>query len=192
MEENRSKALDEKFCESCGEAIKLAAVICPKCGVKQKTSGIMGFFQKQTDAFKAKIAATRAVIDEEISSDVEIDMPRKVIGIIIACVAGWTGVTGLGSLVAGRPRAGMALLGIPLFLGVLLLGCIFATFVSLILCLFVIGVPFFFFFGTLTTILFPLFITTFIGFWYADVMICIKAKTKSETSETTPGKDNAK
>jgi len=31
----RTKAFDEKFCESCGEIIKQRAVICPKCGVPQ-------------------------------------------------------------------------------------------------------------------------------------------------------------
>lgn len=30
-----SKALDEKFCSECGEAIKIKAEICPKCGVRQ-------------------------------------------------------------------------------------------------------------------------------------------------------------
>lgn len=35
------KSHDEKFCGSCGEVIKVAAEICPKCGVRQKgkTSG---------------------------------------------------------------------------------------------------------------------------------------------------------
>jgi len=28
------KGLDEKFCESCGEIIKIRAKICPKCGVR--------------------------------------------------------------------------------------------------------------------------------------------------------------
>jgi TM2 domain-containing membrane protein YozV len=36
MDTVRTKAADEKFCESCGEAIKLAAEICPKCGVRQQ------------------------------------------------------------------------------------------------------------------------------------------------------------
>jgi TM2 domain-containing membrane protein YozV/Tfp pilus assembly protein PilE len=30
----RIKGLDEKFCESCGEIIKIRAEICPKCGVR--------------------------------------------------------------------------------------------------------------------------------------------------------------
>jgi predicted RNA-binding Zn-ribbon protein involved in translation (DUF1610 family) len=33
-----TKGLDEKFCESCGQAIKKEAEICPKCGVRQKSS----------------------------------------------------------------------------------------------------------------------------------------------------------
>lgn len=31
----RNKKIDEKFCESCGEIIKVKAEICPKCGVRQ-------------------------------------------------------------------------------------------------------------------------------------------------------------
>lgn len=46
------KESDEKFCESCGEIIKIKAVICPKCGVSQKkqlgksktTATILAFF----------------------------------------------------------------------------------------------------------------------------------------------------
>ena len=38
MSEVRTKGADEKFCESCGEIIKQAAEICPKCGVRQKNS----------------------------------------------------------------------------------------------------------------------------------------------------------
>ena len=37
MNEIRTKGLDEKFCSECGEIIKLAAEICPKCGVRQKS-----------------------------------------------------------------------------------------------------------------------------------------------------------
>jgi TM2 domain-containing membrane protein YozV len=33
---NRIKAVDEKFCGSCGEMIKIKAEICPKCGVRQR------------------------------------------------------------------------------------------------------------------------------------------------------------
>ena len=35
MSTGRRKELDEKFCSSCGEAIKSAAEICPSCGVRQ-------------------------------------------------------------------------------------------------------------------------------------------------------------
>ena len=35
MNESGTKAYDEKFCGSCGEVIKQAAEICPKCGVRQ-------------------------------------------------------------------------------------------------------------------------------------------------------------
>ena len=30
-----TKGPDEKFCGDCGEAIKIRAEICPKCGVRQ-------------------------------------------------------------------------------------------------------------------------------------------------------------
>ena len=33
---NRQRADDEMFCPSCGEIIKKAAEICPKCGVRVK------------------------------------------------------------------------------------------------------------------------------------------------------------
>jgi TM2 domain-containing membrane protein YozV/predicted RNA-binding Zn-ribbon protein involved in translation (DUF1610 family) len=39
MSDVREKAADEKFCSSCGEIIKSAAEICPKCGVRQKSAG---------------------------------------------------------------------------------------------------------------------------------------------------------
>lgn len=35
-EGGRTKGVDEKFCETCGAAIKIIAEICPKCGVRQK------------------------------------------------------------------------------------------------------------------------------------------------------------
>ncbi len=38
MAEVRTKNLDEVFCGSCGEAIKAAAEICVKCGVRQRPS----------------------------------------------------------------------------------------------------------------------------------------------------------
>ena len=53
MSEQKTKAADEKFCESCGEAVKIKAVVCPKCGVPQKrnlaeknkvVAGLLGIF----------------------------------------------------------------------------------------------------------------------------------------------------
>ena len=32
----KEKGVDEKYCESCGEVIKIKAEICPKCGVRVK------------------------------------------------------------------------------------------------------------------------------------------------------------
>ncbi|MDR1811214.1 MAG: NINE protein [Candidatus Fibromonas sp.] len=34
-EQTLTKQFDEKFCSSCGAAVKIAAEICPKCGVRQ-------------------------------------------------------------------------------------------------------------------------------------------------------------
>lgn len=34
-----TKNVDEKFCEDCGNAIKIKAEICPKCGVRQLHKG---------------------------------------------------------------------------------------------------------------------------------------------------------
>ena len=41
MSDVRKKGVDEKFCKSCGEIIKLAAEICPKCGVRQKEATVI-------------------------------------------------------------------------------------------------------------------------------------------------------
>ena len=35
MLENVVKGPDEKFCESCGQVVKIAAEVCPKCGVRK-------------------------------------------------------------------------------------------------------------------------------------------------------------
>ena len=39
MVEERIKNIDEVFCSSCGSAIKMAAEICVKCGVRQRGFG---------------------------------------------------------------------------------------------------------------------------------------------------------
>ena len=39
MGEGVTKGADEKFCESCGAAIKTLAEVCPKCGVRQRPGG---------------------------------------------------------------------------------------------------------------------------------------------------------
>jgi len=38
MGDNVQKGADEKFCSSCGAVIKIAAEICPKCGVRQRSA----------------------------------------------------------------------------------------------------------------------------------------------------------
>ena len=42
MSENVTKGADEKFCSSCGAIIKIAAEICPKCGVRQMAATSSG------------------------------------------------------------------------------------------------------------------------------------------------------
>jgi TM2 domain-containing membrane protein YozV len=42
MSDVKEKAADEAFCSSCGAIIKKEAEICPKCGVRQKSSGDVG------------------------------------------------------------------------------------------------------------------------------------------------------
>ena len=32
----RNRNLDEKYCQSCGEIIRISAEICSKCGARQK------------------------------------------------------------------------------------------------------------------------------------------------------------
>lgn len=170
------RSIDEKFCESCGTAILAEINICPHCGVKQKTAGIGGFVKKQIGKINAKVATARAAINEEMEMETGISTPHKVVAIIVALSAGWTGFTGLGSIIAGRNKAGFAMLGLPLILGLLTFGCLMATVFSAIASIFVIGIPFFIMFGTFSMVLLPLFATTYIGFYVADVMICIKAK----------------
>ena len=175
-EEQQTKRIDEKFCESCGAIIKINSNICVKCGVQQNTGGIKGFFSNMINAVKSKISSAKKAIDEEMKIETGISMPHKIVAVIVALSAGWTGITGLGSIIAGRKKAGFAMLGIPLVLGVLTFCCLMATFFSALASIFIIGIPFFFFFGTLSIPLVPLALSTYIGFYIADVVICIKAK----------------
>jgi len=52
MSDVKTKGADEKFCESCGEIIKLAAEICPKCGVRQKSAK---FIQNGEPSVKSRL-----------------------------------------------------------------------------------------------------------------------------------------
>ena len=155
---------NEKFCESCGKAIHAEINICPHCGVKQKTAGISGIVKKQIGKIKTKIATARAAIDEEMNLETGISAPHKAIAVVVALSAGWTGITGLGSIIAGRKKAGFAMLGLPLILALLTFACLMATFFSAIASIFVIGIPFLMVFGALLMVLLPLFATTYIGF----------------------------
>ena len=51
------KAQDEKFCSSCGAAIKKEAEICPKCGVRQASSGIQKEISNEGADFLPKAAS---------------------------------------------------------------------------------------------------------------------------------------
>jgi len=42
MSDNVTKGADEKFCSTCGAIIKIAAEICPKCGVRQMAATSSG------------------------------------------------------------------------------------------------------------------------------------------------------
>ena len=42
MSEQVAKGADEKFCSTCGAVIKIAAEICPKCGVRQTATTTSG------------------------------------------------------------------------------------------------------------------------------------------------------
>lgn len=46
-EQTITKQADEKFCSSCGAVVKIAAEICPKCGVRQNAK--KGFFETKND-----------------------------------------------------------------------------------------------------------------------------------------------
>jgi Predicted membrane protein len=46
-EQTLTKQADEKFCSSCGAIIKIAAEICPKCGVRQNAK--KSIFETKTD-----------------------------------------------------------------------------------------------------------------------------------------------
>lgn len=144
--------------------------------MKQKTAGIGGFVRKIVKGINDRIEVARSAIDEEMNLETGISTPHKVVAIAVACCAGWTGVTGLGSIIAGRYKAGSAMLGLPLFLAILTFACMTATLISAIASILWIGIPFFFLFGGLSLVLLPLFATTFFGFYVADVMICVKAK----------------
>ncbi|HLD91749.1 MAG TPA: TM2 domain-containing protein [Patescibacteria group bacterium] len=66
MEQKRLKGLDEKFCNDCGTAIKIKAMICPHCGVRQKsisvksktTAAVLAFFLGVIGAHKFYLGKT--------------------------------------------------------------------------------------------------------------------------------------
>lgn len=68
------KGADEKYCSECAEIIKEKAEICPKCGVRQKTS-ISSATTTATEALAKKTASGR----------------NKWIAIIIALFLGFLG-----------------------------------------------------------------------------------------------------
>ncbi len=48
MVEQKNKSVDEKFCESCGNTIKIATEICPSCGARQNNTQGKGDKSKTT------------------------------------------------------------------------------------------------------------------------------------------------
>ena len=44
--ESEGKAVDEKFCSSCGANIKKEAEVCPECGVRQEEASSSGSSEK--------------------------------------------------------------------------------------------------------------------------------------------------
>lgn len=165
----KTKTTDEKFCVDCGAIINNKAEICPKCGVRQKSAG---FLKK----FKDRISNAKKALIEEEKCVTGISPLRKVIAIIVAISAGWTGITGLGSMIAGRPKSGAAMLGLPFMLIILTIGCIFGLAISAIASIFVVGIPFFLFFLAVLGPLIPITATTYVFFLVADITVCIRAK----------------
>jgi hypothetical protein len=73
-------------------------------------------------------------------------------------------------------QAGIAMLGIPLVLWILTIGCIIAWFFSAIASIVVIGIPFFILFTGLIVVLLPLAMSSWFVFYTSDIIICVKAK----------------
>ena len=142
----------------------------------KETTGVGGFFRAQIDKMKAKMDAAKAAIQDDMKLVNNISTPQKITAIVVAVLLGWTGFTGLGSLIAGRRKAGIAMLGIPLVLWILTTCCIFAWFFSAIASIVVIGIPFFILFSGLIVVLFPLAMTSWFVFYTSDIIICVKAK----------------
>jgi len=57
MADQPIKAQDEKYCSSCGAAIKKEAEICPKCGVRQSSAGIPKEVSEEGADFLSKAAS---------------------------------------------------------------------------------------------------------------------------------------
>ena len=142
----------------------------------KETTGVGGFFRAQINKMKAKMAAAKAAIADDMKMVNNISTGQKVAAIIVAILIGWTGITGLGSLIAGRKKAGMAMLGIPFVLWMLTFGCMFAWFFSAIASIVVIGIPFFILFSGLIVVLLPLAMSSWLAFWTSDIIMCVKAK----------------
>jgi hypothetical protein len=140
------------------------------------TTGVGGFFRAQIDKMKAKMAAAKAAIDDDMKMVNNISTGQRVGAIIVAVCLGAIGLTGLGSLVAGRKKAGMAMLGIPFVLWMLTFGCMFAWICSLIASIIVIGIPFLIIFSGLLVILTPLACSSWYVFYISDIIMCVKAK----------------
>jgi len=142
----------------------------------KETTGVGGFFRAQIDKMKAKMAAAKAAIEDDMKLVNNISTGQKVAAIIVAVLVGWTGFTGLGALIAGRRKAGIAMLGIPFVLWMLTFGCMFAWVLSAIASIAVIGIPFFILFSGLIVVLLPLAMSSWFVLYTSDIIICVKAK----------------
>lgn len=86
----RVKQTDEKFCESCGEIIKLRAIVCPKCGVPQQAP----------EAPKNKVAAgVLAILLGSIGVH-KFYLGKIGMGILYILFC-WTGIPGIIGLIEG-------------------------------------------------------------------------------------------
>lgn len=87
----KSKSFDEKYCSECGEAIKVKAVVCPKCGVPQE-----GIKSKPTSRTTAIVLSVLFGIFAWAYTG---EWGKFFIGLGIALVLGWLIIPAIGVLI---------------------------------------------------------------------------------------------